>query len=76
MQYLKYMRSVLCTEVDLETLARGTSGFTGADLANLINQAALHGSAIGGNYVTNEDLEYAKWVLEHVRSVCVKGDYW
>lgn len=49
-----------CTEVDLETLARGTSGFTGADLANLINQAALHGSAQGGEHVTNTDLEFAK----------------
>ncbi len=47
-------------EVNLETVARGTSGFTGADLANLINQAALHGSAAGGEAVTSIDLEFAK----------------
>ena len=47
-------------EVNLETVARGTSGFTGADLANLINQAALHGSAAGGEAVTSVDLEFAK----------------
>jgi cell division protease FtsH len=34
-------RHPLATEVDLELLARRTAGFTGADLANLVNQAAL-----------------------------------
>ena len=33
---------------------------TGADLANLINQAALHGSAIGNEAVTRDDLEFAR----------------
>ena len=51
----------LFPEVNLETIARGTSGFTGADLANLINQAALHGSAAGVEAVTNNDLEYARY---------------
>ena len=46
--------------VDLEVLARGTPGFSGADLANLINQAALRGSALGREAVIHEDLDFAK----------------
>ena len=61
-------RGTLCTctlleyyaEVDLEVVARGTPGFSGADLANLINQAALHGSALGREAVVHEDLDFAK----------------
>ena len=33
---------------------------TGADLANLINQAALHGSAVGNEAVTRDDVEFAR----------------
>ena len=51
---------ILYTEVDLEVVARGTPGFSGADLANLINQAALHGSALGREAVILEDLDFAK----------------
>lgn len=51
---------VLSPEVDLEVIARGTTGFSGADLANLINQAALHGSAAGNVAVTTEDVDYAR----------------
>jgi ATP-dependent metalloprotease len=47
-------------DVDLEIIARGTSGFSGADLANMINQAALKGSADRHDFVMMEDLEYAK----------------
>ena len=46
--------------VDLEIVARGTPGFSGADLANLVNQAALHGSALGREAVMPEDLDFAK----------------
>ena len=49
-----------CSGVDLEIVARGTPGFSGADLANLINQAALHGSALGRETVMHEDLDFAK----------------
>ena len=49
-----------CSGVDLEIVARGTPGFSGADLANLINQAALHGSALGREAVIHEDLDFAK----------------
>ena len=41
-------------------MARGTGGFSGADLANLINQAALRGSSLGKDYVSNDDLDHAR----------------
>ncbi|XP_071499140.1 ATP-dependent zinc metalloprotease YME1L1-like [Diadema antillarum] len=48
------------TEVDVETLARGTVGFTGADLQNLVNQAALEAARRGKESVDMKDLEFAK----------------
>ncbi|KAL5510852.1 hypothetical protein EMCRGX_G006461 [Ephydatia muelleri] len=50
----------LSPDVNMEMIARTTSGFSGADLANLINQAALRGSVTGKQFVTMEDLDYAK----------------
>ena len=47
-------------DVDLRLIARGTPGFSGADLANLINEAALIAARIGRRFVTMEDLENAK----------------
>ena len=52
--------SVCILEVDLEKVARGTGGFSGADLANLVNQAAIRGSSLGHDGVTNSDLDYAR----------------
>ena len=54
-------RLLFCIDVDLEAIARATTGFTGADLANLINQAALRGCVEDKDAVTNEDLEYARY---------------
>ena len=45
--------------VDLEVIARRTPGFTGADLANLINESALLAVRKGKIEVTNEDIEAA-----------------
>lgn len=36
-----YLSKVLAKGVDIDILARGTTGFTGADLENMVNQAAL-----------------------------------
>ncbi|MCJ7563915.1 MAG: ATP-dependent zinc metalloprotease FtsH [Candidatus Aminicenantes bacterium] len=47
-------------DVDLKVLARSTPGFSGADLANMVNEAALVGARHGQASVTMSDLEYAK----------------
>jgi len=46
--------------VDLSIVARGTTGFSGADLYNLMNQAALKASMDGLNAITMAVLEFAK----------------
>ncbi|AVW91814.1 ATP-dependent zinc metalloprotease FtsH [Celeribacter baekdonensis] len=46
--------------VDLRIIARGTPGFSGADLANLVNEAALTAARIGRRQVMMEDFENAK----------------
>ena len=46
--------------VDLQVVARGTPGFSGADLANLVNEAALYAAGQGKKFVGMSDLEYAK----------------
>ncbi len=50
----------LATDVDLFTIARGTPGFVGADLANLANEAALMAARFGQDNVTMIDFEEAK----------------
>jgi len=50
----------LTEDVDLKTIARGTPGFTGADLANLVNEAALLAARDDKKCVGNDDFENAK----------------
>jgi cell division protease FtsH len=50
----------LAPDVVLEVLARGTPGFSGADLANLCNEAALSAARTGKQWVEMEDFEQAK----------------
>jgi len=50
----------LAPDVDLRIIARGTPGFSGADLANLVNESALMAARIGRRFVTMEDFESAK----------------
>jgi cell division protease FtsH len=47
-------------DVNVAVLARGTPGFAGADLANLVNEAALLAARLNQKYVTMEILENAK----------------
>lgn len=53
-------KTKLSKDVDLNVVARGTTGFSGADLYNLMNQAALKASVDGLNSITMSVLEYAK----------------
>ena len=56
-----HMRKVpLAPDVEPRTLARGTPGFSGADLANLVNEAALLAARRGKRVVTMYELEDAK----------------
>ena len=47
-------------DVDLRIIARGSPGFSGADLANLVNEAALLAARIGRRFVMMDDFESAK----------------
>jgi len=53
-------KTPLGPDVDLRIIARGTPGFSGADLANLVNEAALTAARIGRRFVTMLDFEQAK----------------
>ena len=53
-------KTILGPDVDLRIIARGTPGFSGADLANLVNEAALMAARIGKRFVTMEDFENSK----------------
>jgi len=50
----------LGNDVELEVIAKGTPGFSGADLENLVNEAALLAARANKNEVTRTDLEKAK----------------
>ena len=50
----------MADDVDVKTLARGTAGFAGADLANLVNEAALNAARQNKKAVAQVDFEYAK----------------
>ncbi|OLL24423.1 Mitochondrial inner membrane i-AAA protease supercomplex subunit YME1 [Neolecta irregularis DAH-3] len=56
-----YMKDIkFGKDVNTTILARGTAGFSGADLANLVNQAAIRGSWLGSRAVSMQHLEWAK----------------
>ncbi|KDO56112.1 hypothetical protein CISIN_1g003696mg [Citrus sinensis] len=50
----------LADDVDVKAIARGTPGFNGADLANLVNIAAIKAAVDGGEKLTATELEFAK----------------
>ncbi|MBT3225881.1 MAG: ATP-dependent zinc metalloprotease FtsH [Deltaproteobacteria bacterium] len=51
---------VLTQNTDLEVIARGTPGFSGAELANLVNESALRAAQLNKSAVTLEDMEWAR----------------
>jgi cell division protease FtsH len=50
----------LSPDLDLNVVARGTPGMSGAELSNLVNEAALHAVRQGRQAIGNEDFEYAR----------------
>jgi cell division protease FtsH len=50
----------IAADADLEVLARGTPGMSGAELSNLVNEAALHAVRRGSEWVHMVDFEYAR----------------
>ncbi len=64
-------------KLDVRVIARGTPGFSGADLANLVNEAALMAARKNKRMVTIEDFEYAKdkvWMGAERRSKVVSKE--
>ncbi|ACS79855.1 ATP-dependent zinc metalloprotease FtsH [Maridesulfovibrio salexigens] len=53
-------KTPLAGEIDLDVIARGTPGFSGADLENLVNEAALYAAKNNQDYVKMVDFEEAK----------------
>src|SRR3954469_12378961 len=56
-----HMRKIpLSEDVNIPVIARSTPGFSGADLANLVNEAALNAARVNQKSVTQDDFEMAK----------------
>jgi cell division protease FtsH len=53
-------KTPVAKDVDLDTISRGTPGFSGADLANLVNEAALNAARRSRNQIEMKDFEFAK----------------
>jgi len=56
--HIRHMQ--LATDVDASVIARGTPGFSGAELENLANQAAVHASKRKANKISMQDFDWAK----------------
>uniref|UniRef100_A0AAG5D855 AAA+ ATPase domain-containing protein n=1 Tax=Anopheles atroparvus TaxID=41427 RepID=A0AAG5D855_ANOAO len=55
-----YLGKILSREINIDQLARGTTGFTGADIENMVNQAALRAAIDGAETVNMKHLENAR----------------
>lgn len=53
-------KTPLAKDVDLEAVAAETVGFSGADLENLVNEAALRAARLGKSLIDNEDFDHAR----------------
>lgn len=56
----KLPKTKVASNVDVSAIARGTTGFSGADLANLINESALRAARLNRKQITMEDLEQSR----------------
>lgn len=52
-----HIKKVKCDKIDMDVVARATAGSSGAELANIVNEAALRAVRMGRNKVTTSDLE-------------------
>jgi cell division protease FtsH len=67
----------MATDVDLQKIARGTPGFSGAELANLINEAAIIASKQNAKEITIDDMEAARDKLllgKELKSIALSED--
>ncbi|XP_055546936.1 ATP-dependent zinc metalloprotease YME1L isoform X1 [Wyeomyia smithii] len=55
-----YLSKILSKGINVDQLARGTTGFTGADIENMVNQAALRAAIDGAEVVSMKHLENAR----------------
>lgn len=55
-----YLKKILSKDIDIDLLARGTSGFTGADIENMVNQAAVKAASDGAKTVSMKYLEITR----------------
>uniref|UniRef100_A0A2M4A4F9 Putative atp-dependent zinc metalloprotease yme1 n=1 Tax=Anopheles triannulatus TaxID=58253 RepID=A0A2M4A4F9_9DIPT len=55
-----YLGKILSKDINIDQLARGTTGFTGADIENMVNQAALRAAIDGAEVVNMKHLENAR----------------
>lgn len=58
--HIKNREVPVSEDLDANIIAKGTPGFSGADLANLVNEAALNAARLDKNDVSHSDFEYAK----------------
>jgi cell division protease FtsH len=63
-------------DVNLDQVAAGTPGFSGADLKNLLNEAAITAARRSGSYITSADLDEArdKVMMGTVRTLAIQPD--
>jgi cell division protease FtsH len=53
-------KTLLAEDIDFAVIARGTPGFSGADIENLVNESVLYAARTGKDKVTMNDFEFAK----------------
>ena len=64
------------TQADLDIIAAGTPGFSGADLKNLLNEAAITAARRDGRTITGDDLDEARdrIMMGSVRTLAIRPE--